>query len=159
MKPKLISTPDIFIAGKKATLSFLTNGSGTSQLARDVMPRLKEIHNRVGNESYSIQVYGDFKIQKMTPETPFEKWIGVAVTNLDALPNNMDGLLIPGGKFLVFTFKGDVSGFITFWQELHRVWLPNSEYELDDRPHFEKLPASYNPASSENEEEIWVPIK
>ena len=38
-------------------------------------------------------------------------------------------------------------------------WLPQSEYELDDREHFELLPEGYSPVDPEAEEEVWIPIK
>lgn len=154
-----VTTKDILIIGNKANLSFRTNGEGTGSLARQFMPRLQEITNRVGIYSFSIQKYNTFDIKTMTPETRFEKWIGVAVSDLNSIPENMESLIIPGGDFLVFPFQGSVSNFIEFWQQLHNEWLPNSIYQLDNRPHFEKLPAGYNPMRVDNQEEIWIPIK
>jgi AraC family transcriptional regulator len=37
--------------------------------------------------------------------------------------------------------------------------LPNSNYHLDDRPHFEILGEKYKNADPGSEEEIWIPIK
>ena len=62
-------------------------------------------------------------------------------------------------RSLVIDFKGSIPDFIKFWQNIHSSWLPNSKFELDDRPHFERLPPSYNPMRTINEEEIWIPIK
>ncbi|OBX23857.1 MULTISPECIES: GyrI-like domain-containing protein [Bizionia] len=154
-----VTTKDILIIGNKSELSFLTNGEGTGSLARQFMPRLQEITNRVGTYSFSIQNYKYFNIKTMTPETLFEKWIGVAVSNVDTIPESMESLIIAGGDFLVFPFQGSVADFIKFWQQLHNEWLPNSIYQLDNRPHFEKLPAGYNPMRDDNQEEIWIPIK
>tara|TARA_R100001377_G_C3165449_1_gene101153 strand:- start:303 stop:839 length:537 start_codon:yes stop_codon:yes gene_type:complete len=154
-----ITTQDILIIGKKAQLSFITNGAGTGNLARQFMPRLNEISNRVGTYSFSIQNYKSFNLKTMTPETLFEKWVGVEVSNIDSIPENMETLIIQGGDFLVFPFQGSVDEFVTFWQKLHTEWLPNSNYQLDNRPHFEKLPAGYNPMRDDNQEAIWIPIK
>ncbi|RYE38364.1 MAG: GyrI-like domain-containing protein, partial [Sphingobacteriales bacterium] len=38
-------------------------------------------------------------------------------------------------------------------------WLPNSAYELDDRPHFELLGSKYKNDDAESEEEIFVPVR
>lgn len=159
MKYEKVTSQDILIIGNKANLSFNTNGQGTTNLARQFMPRLNEINNRFGTSSFSIQDYKDFNIKTMTPETLFEKWIGVAVSDFNSVPENMETLVILGGNFLVFPFEGSVSDFTNFWLHIHTEWLPNSEYELDNRPHFEKLPEGYNPMNSESEEELWVPVK
>ncbi|MDP5096829.1 MAG: GyrI-like domain-containing protein [Flavobacterium sp.] len=37
--------------------------------------------------------------------------------------------------------------------------MPNSEYQLDNRPHFEILGAKYKNNAPDSEEEIWIPIK
>jgi len=37
--------------------------------------------------------------------------------------------------------------------------LPNSDYELDNRPHFEILGKKYKNNSADSEEEIWIPVK
>ncbi len=37
--------------------------------------------------------------------------------------------------------------------------LPNSEYELENRPHFEVLGEKYKNNDPNSEEEIWIPIK
>mgnify|MGYP003843412957 CR=1 FL=1 len=75
------------------------------------------------------------------------------------VPEKMDAMSITSGRYLVIDFKGSIPDFIKFWQNIHSSWLPNSKFELEDRPHFEKLPPSYNPMLPINEEEIWIPIK
>ena len=71
----------------------------------------------------------------------------------------MELFTIPAGNYLVFKYQGSAQGFPQFWQHLHGDWLPNSEFELDNRPHFEKLPEGYNPMDSNAKEEVWVPVK
>ena len=45
------------------------------------------------------------------------------------------------------------------FQYIFTNWLPNSEYELDNRPHFEILGDKYINGSADSEEEIWIPVK
>ncbi|MEP7234441.1 MAG: GyrI-like domain-containing protein, partial [Ignavibacteriota bacterium] len=45
------------------------------------------------------------------------------------------------------------------FQYILRTWVPNSNYELDDRPHFEILGEKYKKDDPSSEEEIWIPIK
>ncbi|MBD3892070.1 GyrI-like domain-containing protein [Olleya marilimosa] len=158
MTPKIINTKPIVIVGLKANLSFTTNGQGTAKLAKQFMPNRNHIVNRVGSEKFSIQIYDQFDYSKMSPNTLFEKWIGVEVSNAKALPSDMEVLTIPTGQYAVFNYKGKPDGFFKAWQYIHTTWLPKSGYNLDDRPHFEKLPEDYHPSNPEVEEEIWVPI-
>ena len=37
-------------------------------------------------------------------------------------------------------------------------WLPKSEFQVDHRPHFEKLGDKYNPTDPNSEEEVFIPI-
>lgn len=159
MNPNIITTKPIVIVGLKANLSFITNGSGTAKLAKQFMPNRNQVLNRIGTEKFSIQVYDQFNYNKMSPNTLFEKWVGVEVSNADRLPGNMEVLTIPSGQYAVFNYKGKPENFLEAWQYIHTIWLPNSEFEIDDRPHFEKLPEDYHPSNPITEEEIWVPVK
>jgi AraC family transcriptional regulator len=38
-------------------------------------------------------------------------------------------------------------------------WLPQSNFELDHRPHFEILPLDYIAKGGQVTEEVWIPIK
>ncbi len=159
MEYEIVETKSINVIGVKAQASFITNGQVTSQLAKQFMPRLKEITNRKDNYSLSLQNYNGFNIVNLSPTTSFEKWIGVEVNSLDIIPEGLETLKITSGKYLVIDFKGSIPQFMQLWQHIHLDWLPKSEFELDDRPHFERLPFSYNPTQEVNEEEIWIPVK
>lgn len=158
MTYRIIQSPEILIIGMKANMSFSTISEDTGKLARQFMPRLKEIKNRVDNNTLSLQNYDDFDYNNVQPTMTFEKWVGVEVANLDEVPEGMETLTIKSGNYLVMDFKGSMQAFVKQWHYIHAVWLPNSEYKLDNRPHFEKLSPSYSPMSTVNEEEIWVPV-
>ncbi|MBK8342237.1 MAG: GyrI-like domain-containing protein [Bacteroidetes bacterium] len=67
-------------------------------------------------------------------------------------------MIIPAGKYAVFYYKGlntDHSIFNYIFQD----WIPQSGYQLDDRPHFDVLDERYKNNDPESEEEIWIPIK
>ncbi|WP_397364793.1 GyrI-like domain-containing protein [Olleya sp. R77988] len=159
MKPNIIKSKKILIVGLKDNLSFMTNAQGTGNLARQFMPKRNQILNRVGTEKFSIQVYDAFDLSQMTPSTVYEKWVGVEVSSFKTIPEGLETLTIKAGNYAVFNYKGKPEGFLEAWQYIHTKWLPNSEYKLDNRPHFEKLPDDYHPSNPEVEEEIWVPIK
>jgi len=159
MRHRIVKQRAFFIVGLKAEANFTTNGQVTSQLARAFMPRLNEITSRKDSFTLSLQNYNDFNFKNFNPDTHFEKWIGVEVENHDETPKGLQALTIASGNYLVIDFKGSIPQFMKQWQYIHSQWLPNSEYELDDRPHFERLPQNYNPMNAENEEEIWIPVK
>lgn len=159
MTPKIIVSETILIVGLKADLSFMTNAQGTGNLARQFMPKRNQILNRVGTDKFSIQIYNQFDLKTMSPNTVYEKWVGVAVSDFKTIPEGLETLTINEAKYAVFNFEGKPEEFLKTWQGIHINWLPNSGYKLDDKPHFEKLPEDYHPSNAFVKEEIWVPIK
>ena len=159
MEYSIVETEEIKIIGVKAEANFNTISSITPQLARQFMPRLREILDRKDDFSLSLQNYKNFNFKAFNPNETFEKWVGVEVNDLEIVPKNMKTLEVKSGRYLVIDFKGTIPEFIKLWQYIHSTWLPNSGFELDNRPHFERLSSSYNPMQAVNDEEIWIPIK
>lgn len=133
----------------------------TYTLWNGFMKRRKEISNAINNDLYSVQVYNqDFIDGKFTSKTTFEKWATVEVTGYENIPEAFEKLELPSGLYAVFIHKGSVQEFAKTAQFIYAEWIPKSEYQLDDRPHFEILGEKYKgPDSEDNEEEVWVPIK
>lgn len=104
-----------------------------------------------------MQIYGISYFKELKPESEFEKWATVEVSDFENVPDNMETFLLREGLYAVFDYKGSSSdGSIyeyIFWQ-----WLPNSPYQIDDRPHFEVLGKKYKNNDPSSEEEIWIPI-
>lgn len=130
----------------------------TVELWRSFMPHRKEIANAVGQELYSMQIFGaDYNM--LDPNSSFEKWAAVEVSDFDELPINMESTIVPAGKYAVFLHKGTPSdGYKTF-RYIFETWLPQSGYELDQRPHFEVLGEKYKNNDPESEEEVFIPIR
>ncbi|MBN2867186.1 MAG: GyrI-like domain-containing protein [Flavobacteriaceae bacterium] len=159
MEYKIIKTDKIKIVGLSATANFLNTHQITGQLARQFMPRIGEVKHRKDNFKLSLQKYSNFNISEFNPNQTFQKWIGVEVDSLQFISEHMEALTIDAGKYLVINFEGTVEAFVSFWQDIHFNWLPNSGFELDNRPHFERLGTDYNPNQAVNKEEIWIPVK
>ena len=121
------------------------------------MPRLGEIENRLGDERFSVQIYPPLFFTNVDPNTEFEKWAAVEVADAAVLPDGMEAFTLPGGAYAVFDYKGSPNDTGIF-EYIFRDWLPNSEYVLDQRPHFEILGARYKNDSADSEEEIWIPV-
>jgi AraC family transcriptional regulator len=105
-----------------------------------------------------MQVYrpNHFTDFKLTNE--FEKWATVEVLNFDNVPTDMETFTLPGGLYAVFDYKG-LSTDKSIFQYIFGTWLPGSDYDLDNRPHFEILGDKYKNNDPASEEEIWIPIK
>lgn len=71
----------------------------------------------------------------------------------------MDSLVIPAGSYAVFDYKGDGSDAAAFFEAIFSDWIPNSDYVVDDRPHFEILGEKYKKGDLNSEEEIWIPVR
>ena len=68
-------------------------------------------------------------------------------------------MIIPAGRYAVFTFVGNEQMAPAFFEKIYGEWLPNSVYDLDDRPHFEILGTKYKRSDPTSEETVWIPIK
>jgi AraC family transcriptional regulator len=143
------------LIGKRLPMSFANNR--TPELWRSFMPHRKEIQNAIGTNLFSLQHYGNINpFQNFNPEIVFEKWASVEVIDFGNIPEGMETFLLEGGLYAVFDYKGNSP---EIFQYIFQQWLPNSEYELDYRPHFEILAEKYKNNDPDSEEEIWIPIK
>ena len=157
MKPRIETLAEKKLVGKRMIMSFSNNKTG--ELWRSFMPRRKEIQNNIGAELYSIQIYAPLFFNNFNPNTAFEKWATIEVTNFDTVPNEMEAFTLTSGLYAVFLYQGSASEAANTFQYISGTWLPNSEYNLDNRPHFEILGEKYKNNDPDSEEEIWIPIK
>lgn len=156
--PKIRVLAQKILIGKKLEMSYFNNR--TVELWRSFMPRRKEIQNQVGSELYSMQIYnGVFSIQNFNPNDTFTKWAALEVTDFEQIPEGMEHYTLKGGLYAVFTHKGSSLDFQRTFQYIFEVWLPYSDYQIDDREHFELLGEKYKNESPDSEEEVWIPIK
>jgi AraC family transcriptional regulator len=144
----------IILVGISRKMSYANDT--TANLWGTFMPRRKEIKNSISDRFYSLQIYPSDFFKSFDIHKEFTKWAGVQVPQAVEIPEGLELLTIPAGKYAVFTHVGpDTSIF----QQIYGVWIPNSEYTLDDRPHFELLGEEYKKGDPNSKEEIWIPIK
>jgi len=122
------------------------------------MSRRKEITNNRTNDLISMQVYKPTYFSDFNPTNEFEKWATIEVTDFDSIPDNMKTFILTAGLYAVFHYKGS-SMDNSIFQYIFGTWIPNSNYLLDDRPHFEVLGEKYKNADPNSEEELWIPIR
>ena len=157
MVPRIEILGERKLVGLRLTMSLSMNK--TRELWQNFLRRRNEIKNQVGTNLYSIQVYDDHYFKTFSPHSTFEKLAAIEVTNFSEIPGDMEPFTMPSGLYAVFIHKGAATtGPVTF-NYIFSTWLPNSEYHLDNRPHFEVLGEKYKNDDPDSEEEIWIPVK
>ncbi len=158
MNPRIETLPEKKLIGKSIKMSLVNNKTGVLWL--NFMQHKKNIKNTIGMDLYSIQVYDkSLNFKDFNPTTEFTKWAAIEVLNFNEIPDTMETFKLKGGLYAVFTHKGAASTFQRTFQYIFGEWLPKSQYQLDNRAHFELLGEKYKNNSSNSEEEVWIPIK
>lgn len=128
-------------------------------LWQKLMPIRNDVQGRFGENLFSVQFFPEKFFEQFSPHRLFDKWAAVEVEENAVIPEGAVSLTIEGGLYAVFAYKGDQSGAQEAFQYILGVWLPSSEYELDDRKHFEILDHRYKRNDKESEEDIYIPIR
>jgi AraC family transcriptional regulator len=158
MTPRIIKLKAKKLVGFSLDMSYSNNK--TMELFKRFMPLKKTIPNTLNTDVFSLQVYKKFTdLKDISPDTVFKKHALVEVSCFDNTPEQMEHFNLEAGLYAVFIHKGTTQQFYNTWLSIFTEWLPNSKYQLDQRPHFEVLPEGYSPNSEENTEEVWIPIK
>jgi AraC family transcriptional regulator len=157
MQHRIETIDEKMLVGKRLQMSFANNR--TFELWNSFMPRLKDIKNKTGKKLYSLQLYPPSFFNNFDPHAIFEKWALVEISDFETVPSEMEIFTLKGGLYAVFLYKGNSNGAASAFEYIMRTWLPNSEYTLDHRPHFELLGEKYKNDSPDSEEEIWIPIR
>lgn len=157
MEPRIEQFKSKKLIGKSIRLS-LTNDK-TTELWKSFMMNRKLIKNPVDSNLYAVRVYADNYFSNFNPTSLFEKWATTEVIDFNDIPEGMETLVLQDGLYAVFVYRGAASAGEPMFQYIYGTWLPNSNYMLDNRPHFEILGEKYKNGSPDSEEEIWIPIK
>ncbi len=156
MKPTIKTIIEKKLVGKRLQMSFADFKIG--ELWRSFMPGRKEITNNLTNDLISLVIYKPDHFTAFKPTNEFERWATVEVSSFDNVPAEMETFVLPGGLYAVFDYTG-LNTDHSIYQYILGTWLPNSDYVLDNRPHFEVLGEKYKNNDPTSEEEIWIPIK
>jgi AraC family transcriptional regulator len=145
------------LVGKRMKMSFSVNK--THELWHSFMSCRKEIQNNIGQDLYSMQIYDPLFFNNFKPNIEFEKWAAIEVADFKIVPEGMESFILKGGLYVVFKYKGATSEASGTFQYILGTWLPDSEFKLDNRPHFEILGEKFKNEDPGSEEEIWIPIR
>jgi AraC family transcriptional regulator len=158
MEFRIENLKELNLVGIRLAMSLGNNKTG--DLWRTFMPRRKEISNHCTTDLFSMQVYPEnFDFKDFNIDSVFEKWAAVEVADLHNIPEGMESFQLKGGLYAVFHYIGAASEGEKAFRYIFEKWLPESNYTLDNRPHFEILGSKYKNNDPSSEEEIWIPIK
>lgn len=152
MNPKLLKISEKNLIGKKSNMHHGEYGNIVA-LWKSFMPNRKDVINVMNENFIAMQVYSDFN----TMEKSFDIWACVEVSSFENIPEGMNSITLPKGEYAVFLHKG--MNAAETYQKIMTEWLPNSGYEVDDRPHFQVMGAKYKNGSEDSEEDFYVPVK
>lgn len=157
-EPEIITIKERKLVGMKIRTSL--SEDRTVELWSTFKPRVKEISNRKNNDFYSVQIFDEvLEFDQFTPQTFFEKWAAVEIESVENLPEGFDLFTLSAGKYARFIHKGPSDTFPETSKYIFGNWLPNSEYQLDSRPHFEIMGERYQVNNPDSEEEVYIPIQ
>jgi AraC family transcriptional regulator len=155
MQPVITTITEKKLVGKRVSMSLIENQTPT--LWRSFLPHRKEIKNSVSSDMISLSMYSEpFRLGDL--HQMFYKWAAVEVSNFDNVPSEMETFILNSGLYAVFHYQG-LSTDNRIFVFIFGTWLANSNYDLDDRPHFEILGDKYKNGDPNSEEDIYIPIK
>jgi len=157
LKPRIEVHSEIKLVGKRIVMTFAHNRTG--ELWQSFMSKRGSVINTIGSDLYSVEVYNDTTFfNKFDASREFEKWATVRVTDQSNIPAGMEALTLREGLYAIFHYKGRARDAQSTYQTIYGVWVPNSKYQLDNRPHFALMGEKYKNDDVNSEEEIWIPI-
>lgn len=145
------------LVGKSISMSLMNNK--TFDLFSDFMPKRNEISKNITEDVFEILLYDKYYFKNFNPNNEFTKWACLEVSDFENAPESMKQLSVESGLYAVFTYVGLAKDIGTLMTYIYSDWLPKSEYELDDRPHFNILGEKYKNNHVDSEETVWIPIK
>lgn len=78
------------------------------------------------------------------------------VDSFEDIPEGMTTVVVPEGKYVVYTFVGALKDLGEFYDNIFSKWIPAAEYELDYRPQLELYDDRF---MNNGEFDIYIPIK
>ncbi|NVK27228.1 MAG: GyrI-like domain-containing protein [Flavobacteriia bacterium] len=148
--------PESSFAGFSVEMSLAQNK--TVSLWQKFMPQRKAIKS-IDDFLYSIEVYPSHYFESFDPTKSFVKWAAVRVENGSHLYPDFERLTLPEGEYAVFLHIGPPQNAPNTYGYILSEWLPNSGFELDNRPHMAIMGEKYKHGEPDSEEEFWIPIK
>ncbi|WP_048641438.1 GyrI-like domain-containing protein [Cyclobacterium amurskyense] len=157
MQPKIVNIKDKHLLGISCRMS--VNNNKTPELWKKFMSILHTISSNKPQEFIALQVYeASYFSSAFDPSKEFDQWACMEVENGKEIHQELTPFLLKGGLFAVFNYKGPSTDHSVF-EYIYGTWIPESQFQLDDRPHFQVMGEKYSNNSPSSEEEIWIPLR
>jgi AraC family transcriptional regulator len=161
MTPKVVVVPSFKAIGMEAKFISILSPNKTNDI---VIPKLwdqyskrsAEIRNRASSADFGLIYCLD------DPESPPYQCLymcAAKVSDASVVPPGMVAREVPEGKYAVFTHKGTLDKLGHAMKYIHGSWIPNSGYDLDNRPELEVYDERFQLNSEDSELDIYIPIR
>lgn len=146
-----------YLVGLSCEMSLIENK--TEALFSSFMPIRKQVANKINAPIFEVLLYKAAYFSNFNPNNTFTKWANTAMSYCNSKLESFIPLEIPSGLYAVFTFNGLVEQFYKYIEQIFTIWLPDSIYNLDQRPHFNILNDAFKKGDTHTEEVIYIPIQ
>jgi AraC family transcriptional regulator len=123
------------------------------------IPNLWEVFNRrfvdIKSKSKSMLFYGVCD-DEPDSEGIFHYTACLEVDSFEGVPEGMETKVVPAGKYIVYTYGGDIKDLGGFYSDIFARWIPASGCEIDYRPQLELYDDRF---MGNGEFDIYIPIK
>lgn len=126
-------------------------------LWRDFLSRLPEIPNR--RDSHCTMGICGFVRDYDPVQSEFSYLACTEVADLDHIPPGLLGRTIPGGKYAVFTHRGDADLLEETYRYIYGIFFPRSDLKLAEKADFEVYGRRYSPGRGDSEIDIYIPVE
>ncbi len=151
LTPRIVEGKALLIAGINARYA-CGPGAGIPAQWQRFAPHIGALPGEVYGVTYGV-------IHNDDDAGGYDYLCGVEVADFAQVPAELDRLRIAPRLYAVFTHEGHVSAISATIQAIWSTWLPNSDYEAQDAPNFERYGREFNPMTGMGGLEFWVAVK
>lgn len=84
---------------------------------------------------------------------------GAEVSGPGEIPSGMEELVVPAGKYAIFTHKGHITKLGMTMKYIYGSWLPKSGLQLRHAPEIEVYDQRFRHDSEESELDVYIPVE
>ncbi len=159
--PEYVELDEMTVVGLSSLVSM--NCNLIHQLWERFSPREKHIKDiaipnvalEVSFDTKEIQIEGTEK-----KDYEFFVIVGLAVKNIDDIPEGMTYKKVPAHKYAKFVHKGPISNIMETYNYIYNEWLPKSGHEYDwEACEVEWYDNRFKIDEADSEFDIYIPIE
>lgn len=152
-----ITFPGVLLVAATAAMNFTNHFP--APLWQKLMPQKSSIQHKAGDALYSAEIFPDGFFNAFNPTTNFIKVAGIPVNKHADLPEGLEAITIPPGRYARFIYKGTTAGAAQFYTTIFTEVLPSAGLKIDNRPHLAIMDHRYKKDDPNSEEYILIPIQ